>query len=585
MSQFFDKKPGKAFWYATEGMRGRLFAMYVLIVLANVCGYSEPYFIKLIVDKISASTGSLPFSDLSYLVIFAGIVFIAQEVFYRIGHYIEMVLVIRGFDRVTTRVYETILRRPAAFFEETFSGELGRRVEQIGSGVKYLIESLPWDLAWQFLAIITSIVLLAITNVWLLVAFLAWLVPLAFFQYFFLTKQSKLSERVSDKHANLSGAIVDVLGNTPLVHSFAAHAYESTYYRRFMNEALSAERAERKWGILNKFHQGISIAILPIIFISLGAYLYTKGLMTVGDFVVIAAITPSVTGAVWNFGETIIRVIHNHAGMKSALESLDVDVIHIEEGKSEEIVKDPEIRFSAVSFAYNANKEEVIEDLGFAIKPGEKVGLVGKSGAGKSTVVKLLLRMYDPQKGAITIGNKNVRDFTLAALRNQISFVPQDTALFHRTLFENIQYAKPAASREEVIAASKRAHAHDFIEKFPNGYETKVGERGVKLSGGQRQRIALARAMLKNSPVLVLDEATSALDTESEEVVQKGLEELFKGRTVLAIAHRLSTLRSMDRIIVLDKGKIIEDGSPQELLAKKESVFKTLWEHQKNGFV
>jgi len=400
-----------------------------------------------------------------------------------------------------------------------------------------------------------------------------------------LKRQYLRSSVLSEKQADLSGTLVDVFGNISLVQTFAAHKQEYTHYRRFMDSAVVAENAERRISLFNKFQQGGSLILLSAALVMASIILFTKGMITIGDFVIVGATIQAFVGIVFSFGEIVIRGVRQYGEMKNALESLETTLPHIKQGNATLTLSQPGISFDDVTFSYPSNDKKVLDRFKLTIQPGQKVGLIGSSGAGKSTVVKLLLRSYDVASGSIAISGSDVSHVSLDSVRHAIAFVPQDTSLFHRTLYENILYAKPDATRDQVLAASMAAHAHDFIEQYPNGYDTLVGERGVKLSGGQRQRIALARAMLKNAPILVLDEATSALDSESEEVVQAGLNELFKGRTVLAIAHRLSTLRSMDRIIVMNEGKIIEDGSPTELLAKEGSHFKHMWEHQKKGFI
>ena len=313
--------------------------------------------------------------------------------------------------------------------------------------------------------------------------------------------------------------------------------------------------------------------------------LFSRHAITIGDFILVAATLPTFGGVIWTVGDLSVRALRNYGEMRSAVDGLRSELMPPPDGTKELKAQNANISFNNILFTYPSASVAALANFTLAIGAGEKVGLVGKSGAGKSTVVKLLLRQYNPTGGSIRIGNENIEGVTLSSLRQNITFVPQDTSLFQRSLFENILYARPEASREEVLKAAKRAYADEFIQQYPDGYGTKVGERGVKLSGGQRQRIALARAMLKDAPILVLDEATSALDSESEEIVQKGLSDLFAGKTVIAIAHRLSTLRAMDRIVVLDEGRVVEDGNPQALLARRDSIFKDMWERQKGGFV
>jgi ABC-type multidrug transport system fused ATPase/permease subunit len=286
----------------------------------------------------------------------------------------------------------------------------------------------------------------------------------------------------------------------------------------------------------------------------------------------------------WNFSSELRNTVTDYGSAREGLDEIlqPLGVVSKPDAKKL-IVKRGGITLDNIGFAYE--KEDVLQRMSLIFQSGQRVGLVGKSGAGKSTLVALLLRQYDPQHGEIAIDGQNITDVTLESLRNAISYVPQDTSLFHRSLYENIRYAKPDALEQEVIAAAKAAHAHEFITSLEKGYDTLVGERGVKLSGGQRQRIAIARAFLKNAPILILDEATSSLDSESEMAIQKSLQTLMSGKTVIAIAHRLSTLREMDRIVVLEQGHIVEDGTPVELLRMKRGVFKSLWDHQVSGFI
>lgn len=594
LEQQFLKSPKQTIFHAMKAFRGRIVLMATLIVLGNIGADSIPYFIKLIADKVydSASGGSVDASFQTFVPILTIVatILILQEVFFRTAHLIENSIVVKAYDRITSDIFEVLINRPVAYFEEKFSGEITRRVEQVGASVKYFLEEFIWGFAWPLSSTFTAIFLLSTSSIWLVAVFLVWLIFFLSSSYFLLVLQYKKSQSVSETQGNLGGILVDTFSNISLVQTFSAHKHEYSHYRKFMDQAIGAENSARRIEWLNRFHQGLSIIFLSSLLIFTSVFLFTKNLITVGDFVIVAAIIPAFNGIIFSFGMIVIRAIRQYGELKNSLQSLSSDVSSVNNGDRELIIENghklgASIDFEKISFLYPKSKRKVLDNFTLNIKPGEKVGLVGKSGAGKSTLVKLLLRSYNAESGKIKIAEQDISATTLHSLRTNIAFVPQDTALFNRTLYENILYAKPTASKREVLSASARAHAHDFISQYPKGYDTVVGERGVKLSGGQRQRIALARAILKNSPILVLDEATSALDSESEEIIQNGLQELFENRTVLAIAHRLSTLRSMDRIIVLEQGKIVEDGKPEDLLNKKEGIFKDLWEHQKKGFI
>ncbi len=314
-------------------------------------------------------------------------------------------------------------------------------------------------------------------------------------------------------------------------------------------------------------------------------YLWTQGQVTLGTVVLIQAYILTLIDDIWGFSRIVQAIEESYADACEMVEILETPhEVQDTQNAKELVVREGKIVFDKVTFSYNENNE-ALSDLNVEITPGQKVGLIGPSGAGKSTFVKLLLRFFDVTTGAIQIDNQDIREVTQDSLHNAIGFVPQDPALFHRSLMDNIRYGRRDASDQEVIQASMKAHAHEFISKLPEGYNTLVGERGIKLSGGERQRVAIARAILKNAPILVLDEATSALDSESERLIQDALNVLMEGKTVMVIAHRLSTIQHMDRILVIDQGKIIEDGNHKKLLRNKNSLYKKLWELQAGGFI
>ena len=324
--------------------------------------------------------------------------------------------------------------------------------------------------------------------------------------------------------------------------------------------------------------------VLEIVGIYIAIYLWLKGSISTGTVVLIQVYFGSVFGSGWNLGKAITKfsealtdaseMVRIFETVPSVIDNRICAPCAITKGN---------IYFDNVSFWYN-EKIPVFENFSLEIKAGQKVGLIGYSGSGKTTITKLLLRFFDTQKGRILIDGQNIADIKQDDLRKNITYVPQDPILFHRSLKENIAYSNPEATDEEITEVAKKAHAHEFIFSFPLGYETLVGERGVKLSGGERQRVAIARAMLKKAPILILDEATSSLDSMSENYIRDSFDKLMNGKTAIVIAHRLSTVQKMDRIVVLNKGKIVEDGAHQELLNKKGTYYN-LWNHQANGFL
>jgi ATP-binding cassette subfamily B protein len=312
--------------------------------------------------------------------------------------------------------------------------------------------------------------------------------------------------------------------------------------------------------------------------------LWSKGVLDIGFVVLVQVYITQLDMAIWNMGNAIIGLQDSISDTKEMVEIFETP-IDIKDPKNPEKcrIRNGNIIFDKVYFEYKDGKD-VFKNFNLEIKSGQKVGLVGHSGSGKTTITNLLLRFEDVQAGSIKIDDQDVRNITQDDLHRRISYVPQEPALFHRTLAENIKYGNPGATDYQMTEASKKAHAHEFIKEFKEGYETLVGERGIKLSGGQRQRVTIARVMLEDAPILILDEATSSLDSISENLIQKAFDEVMKDRTTIVIAHRLSTVQKMDRIIVLEKGKIVEDGGHEELLLKKGYYFK-LWQAQKDGVI
>lgn len=560
--------------------------MLVLMTIGNVFSYSLPYFFKLIADTVAEKAGVVVFGDLSTPFFLLVGMLLGQEIFFRSAHILESYVAPDAFRNITTSLYEGLIKRPTSYFENKFSGDLGRRVEQVGSSVMFFIEDFPWEFGWIIISIVVSGFVLSTAHIYIFLTFLLWVILFVLTTIPIIIWHNKSSKGVAASHASWSGSVVDTLSNIPLVQSFGAVGYERDQNLQKTSEVVIAERKMRWVSVVNKFQCGMSLLFLGTSLTYVSIYLFTKGQFSVGDLVLVAAIIPSLIGIIWSFGGIMIQTSRRFGELSDAVASLREkqeqliggDVHHVSNNEYS-------IEFKDVRFQYPNTNAAVFERLSLKINQGERVGIVGASGAGKSTLIKLLLRQHDFISGDVHIGSVSIRDFNLESFHKLISYVPQDTSLFHRSLFDNIRYARINSSNEEVFEASKKANADNFIKNFPQGYETKVGERGVKLSGGQRQRIALARAILKNAPILILDEATSSLDTESEAAIQGALSELFKDRTVIAIAHRLSTLRAMDRIVVLENGLVVESGNPQELLKQEGSVFRKMWEHQKDGFI
>ena len=398
-------------------------------------------------------------------------------------------------------------------------------------------------------------------------------------------KISHLSKERAEAENKQTGQLADSVSNILSVKSYGRESHERHRYANFnrasYNAGIAQMNATMKRDLAFNF-VNIGIIAVLVVFMMAGGPIFG---LSVATLILIVNYSMSIMGELWNVNNIfkhINRVFGDAYEMTQILDTKD-DVKDIADAKALKVEKG-EIDFENIHFKHADAKEAIFNNFSLSIKPGERVGLVGISGSGKTTLTKLLLRFADVDEGEIKIDGQNISEVQQISLRENIAYVPQETSLFHRTIAENIAYAKPDASRKEIVRAAKLANAHDFIMSLPDGYETLVGERGIKLSGGQRQRIAIARAILKDAPILVLDEATSALDSESEALIQDALEKLMKGRTSIVVAHRLSTIASMDNIVVLEGGKIIEQGTHHQLI-KKGGAYDKLWSRQSGAFL
>jgi ATP-binding cassette subfamily B protein len=424
---------------------------------------------------------------------------------------------------------------------------------------------------------------MALVNVYLALGFFAVVFIVLVINYFLAQKRRPMVERYSESTSFLRGQIIDVLTNIQATRQYTNFPNEERNIFSYIDDR--AKKDKRQW----HFSQHINVvnnvfALMLAASVMIGAYYLLKmGLATPGNVILVMMASFSSSYSMLSIGEIFNRLMRYFGEAQEGLDGILLDHEIVDSPHAKELVTEGgEIVWKDVTFEFGENR--VFDEFNLTIIPGQRVGLVGPSGAGKTTFVSLLLRQHDIHDGAILIDNQNIATVTQDSLRSHVGIVPQEPMLFHRSIRENIAYGKPNATDKEIIAVAKKAQAHEFIDALPQKYETLVGERGVKLSGGQKQRVAIARAMLKDAPVLILDEATSALDSESEVAIQKALHELMEGKTVVAIAHRLSTLREMDRILVLENGKIVEDGT-HVTLSKAGGTYQRLWEHQAGGFL
>lgn len=560
---------------------------FVFVTLAQMLGSSMPYLYKMIID--TAQLVAVGKADVGK-VWFWGILHIVAVgfawAFWRLSGFLGM----RWATDVNATAYNALFayvsKHSHAYFSNRFAGSLSSQIGHASDGAQSIVQAFLWEYYAAILSLVLTIAYITSVNLLAAGLFLMLLAVLVPLNIFFSKRRRPHVIRFSRDATTVRGRAVDAVTNIAAVRQFVQHEHEITSFK----ESVSRMRQSNlyQWGmsewilvcnnvILIVFEAAIVFAVL---------YLWSHGAVSIGDLVMVFTLLTGVMGSLVFIGNSMNGFIRRYGEIQEGLSEvlLPHEIVDVPNARKLEAYEG-KIAFEHVSFAYGDQKaREVFSDLNLTIKPGERVGLVGPSGAGKSTFVSLLLRQHELTSGGILIDGQAISEVTQDSLRSAMAVVPQEPLLFHRSIRENIAYGKPAATDKEVIEAAKMAQAHDFIEVLPQGYETLVGERGIKLSGGQRQRVAIARAMLKDAPILILDEATSSLDSESEVAVQKALHTLMEKKTVIAIAHRLSTLREMDRILVLADGAIVEDGTHTALL-KQAGLYASLWKHQAGGFL
>lgn len=495
------------------------------------------------------------------------------------------VLESRVMRDLSVRAFDYLLGHSHDFFVSNFAGTLTRRVNRYSRAFEQVFDSFILTFFPTFLFALGTIIVLSLQSLALGLGLLVWTVSFMILQ-FYMTKWRQTYKIVrAAEDSRVTGILSDTVANHSTITLFAARGAERSFYGDAVERWMRANL--KSWHADNWVYsvQGLFAIVSEVALLVGGVYLWSHGQITIGDFVLIQVYILGLMNRIWDIGHTMRRLSDSFADASEMVDILETPHAIADTLDAKPlVVSKGEIAFKQVGFNFNETRP-ILEDFELTVRPGEKIALVGPSGAGKSTITKLLLRLYDVTSGVIEIDGQDIRHVTQDSLRASIGFVPQEPVLFHRTLKENIAYARPDASMEEIIAASKKAHCHEFIEGLPLGYDTYVGERGVKLSGGERQRVAIARAILKNAPILVLDEATSSLDSESEALIQDALKVLMVGKTVLVIAHRLSTIMSMDRIVVLEGGKIAAEGTHDELLNDRSGLYHKLWSIQAGGFI
>lgn len=558
--------------------RGKYALGLVFLFLTGLTALAFPLLIGRLVNS---ATGAM-LEDIDRIALILLIVFIFQSIFSYFRIYLFVNVTENVLAALRRDTYSHLVRLPMNFFSTRRVGELNSRIASDINMLSDTFTTVVAEFLRQAMLIVGGIAFLAYTSVQLTVMILLSVPVIAILAVVFGRAIRKISKETQDRIADSNTIVEETMSGIASVKAFANERFEILRYGKSTNDIVSvALRGAKARGLFASFI--IFCLFGGVVFVIwYGVRLVNAGEMGVGDMFQFVLYSMFV-------GASIGGIAEMYAQMQKALGAAE-RVLEIMEEKSESFSRNEipvhqpikgKMEFSDVSFRYESRPEmPVLENVSFHAEPGETIALVGPSGSGKSTIASLVLRFYDPNSGQILFDGRDAREFDLEALRGNMAMVPQDVLLFGGTIRENIEYGRPGASTQDIEEAARNANAHDFIMSFPEGYETIVGERGIKLSGGQRQRIAIARAVLKDPRILILDEATSSLDSESERLVQEALDKLMKGRTSLVIAHRLSTIRNAHRIVVLDKGRITEEGSHHELLEKDGGLYRNLLELQ-----
>jgi len=577
-------------WSGTRGMRRYIAAMTALTVTIGVFEAMLFGMLGSIVDWLADVEPARLWRDEGHRLLLLAAVIVASTALVALQSMFKLQTLAGNFPmRLRWNFHRHLLDQSMGFYQDEFAGRVATKVMQTALAVRDTVMIVSDMLVFVAIYFVTIAWLVGGFNIWMLLPLLGWLALFVLSLRYFVPRLSRVARTQADARALMTGRITDAYSNITTVKLFSHARREAAYVRAAMEEFMTSVHGQMR--LVTGFEVVNHSLSMGLILSTAGTalWLWSRGEVGVGAVAAATAMALRLNGmSHWIMWETA-QLFENIGTVQDGINTLArVHAVVDRQGATALKVTRGDIRFEAVTFGYG-DRRPVVEDFSLHIRPGEKIGLVGRSGAGKSTVVNLLLRFYDIERGRILIDGQDIAAVTQDSLRAQIGMVTQDTSLLHRSVRENILYGRPDATEAEMIAAARRAEAHDFITALSDprgrsGYDAHVGERGVKLSGGQRQRIAIARVMLKDAPILLLDEATSALDSEVETAIQTNLYRLMQGKTVVAIAHRLSTIAAMDRLVVLDKGRIVEEGDHRTLLAR-DGLYARLWAHQSGGFL
>lgn len=563
-----------------------LFSIIALVgVLWAVINTFLPYTLKLIIDHVVAFEGDKSdlFQSTTPYVFGYTMLWVGLCINMRLLDWVKLKLFPNLREDVITHMFSYLNQHSHHYFQNNFAGSLINKITDMQSGIINIFNTLD-DLYAQTLGISVAVIILLCIHPIFAVVLIGWACVFLLITFLFLKPIQQLSHDFAESKTTAVGRMVDSISNIMNVRLFARHIDENRYIQKSIKEAVRKDRDMQAKIINMRLFWDVSIIALMSLNLFILLHMYSNNLVTIGDFTFVISLSISILWNLWFLASQFVSFSEQIGLCNQALSIITQPHEIIDEKNAKPLlISKGRIQFTNVTFHYDEG-HRLFRNKNIVIEGGQKVGLVGFTGSGKSTFVNLILRLFEVESGEILIDNQNINNVTQQSLREQIALIPQDVILFHRSLMENIRFGASVATDEEVIEISKKAHCHEFISQLPQGYQSLVGERGIKLSGGQRQRIAIARAMLKNAPILILDEATSSLDSVTESYIQDALNLIMQKKTTIVIAHRLSTLSKMDRILVFDNGQIIEDGTHDDLVAKGGHYAK-MWHMQAGGFL
>jgi ATP-binding cassette subfamily B protein len=581
----------KMFWQFSKPYIKQNVALLLLRPMFLFSAYiGNIYLASIALDKLSRGVDNLQlwrdFGGIILAVIALEIVRLITE---QLSMYVLWSTQTKATNDIAAYVYNDIVNRDATFHADHFTGSLVSQTNKFVGAYEQLHDILFWNLYSLIINMTATFVILF----WRLPSF-AWILLALVFGYTWYSyrankKSNELNVLLSAAETANTGQLADSVTNILTVKSYAHEEHEIKRYGNGLTQIAEANNTLMHYVLFKDLKLSTIVSLSSVLALVMSVVAATHSLTTIGTIALATALTRDTLMRLREFNSSTLRNLARYFGNTNDMTKilLEPTIIKDPAHPLDLVISQGKIQFKNITFWYpeKTATQSLFDNLNLLIESGQKVGLVGPSGGGKTTITRLLQRFLDIQDGTICIDGQDISKIRQADLRRAISYVPQEPLLFHRSIAENIRYGMPGASMGQVIEAAKQANAHEFVTKLPNGYDTLVGERGVKLSGGQRQRVAIARAMLKNAPILVLDEATSALDSEAEVLIQDALWKLMQGKTTLVIAHRLSTIQKMDRIVVLQNGKIEEDGTHAQLLKNKKGLYAKLWTHQSGGFL